>query len=431
MDPLSLGLFFGGIWAVKELGNFIINPFTYRYKWQNFSESNKLSGYEVVKINKYENSIELIVSLPASGTVAAIEKLKGAIEKHFKCLCEIKDIRFSNLISIKLILSSLGKFNYEPVKASNNELYIGKTFDNKNYFIDLVVDPHILICGKTGTGKSYLLALILTNLMYWNKNIDIYLNQTAKREIDYAKNCEQVKFTAYSPTESLVILKRAYNYIQERSKQFAELGVRDIEHYNKLYQSRKLKRKFYIFEEVSCYMANDRDSEDEREIKNQCWSLLWDIVKLGRAAGVHFIGVTQRATAKNLGGDGEIKSQLCVCSFRMRSELDSRNAIDSDTATKLAKQEIVVSGNDGEVIVKTPYIDKEFTILQKYVPKIIVPTTKKYNPKVIRREIEEVHFTHTPVSDYTPVQAFKKEKDVIIDQTKDKHTIVKRGLYKC
>lgn len=432
MDFLSLGLVFGCVWAVKELGGFFKNPFGYKYKWQEFSENNKLDGYKVVKVNKRDNSVELIIDLPSNGTIQALEKSKGAIEKYFKSICEINDIRFSNLASIKLILSAIGKFDFEPVKALSNKLYVGRTFDNKNYFIDLAVDPHILICGKTGTGKSFLLALILTNLMYWNKNIDIYLNQTAKREVDYAKNCRQVKFVAYTPEETLSILKKAYVYIQERSKIMVEGGARDIDHYNKLYPKKKMKRKFYAFEEISSYRPQENDDEDTRKVKQQCWDLIEDCEKLGRSAGIHFIMVTQRATAKNLGGDGEIKSQICVCSFKMRSELDSRNAIDTDTAVKLEKQEVVISGNDGEVIVKTPFVDKEFTILQKYVPEIITAKTLKVkDKKVIRKEVEEVHFTHTPISNYKPIQSVELHNELVVDVSKEKPKIAKRGLYKC
>lgn len=429
MDLLSAGLIVGSIWVIKELGNYIVNPFGYKYKWRKIAESLKLDNYNVIDISKQENSVELTIDLPPGGTLESIEKNKGAIEKHFKCICKIEDIRFSSLAKIVLMLSAVSQFKFEPVKCLDNRLYIGRDFVENNFFINLLVDPHVLICGKTGTGKSFLLAIILTNLMYWNKNIDIYLNQTAKREVDYAKNCKQVKFTAYNPIESLVILKRAYQYIQERSKLFSNCGARDIDHFNKLYPNRKLKRKFYIFEEVSCYMPNDRDSEEESIIKSQCWSLMWDIVKLGRAVGVHFIGVTQRATAKNLGGDGEIKSQLCICSFRMRSELDSRNAIDTNTAAKLENQEVVVSGNDGETIVKTPYVDKEFTILQKYIPEIIVPVMKE--SKVIRKEVEEVHFTHTPIIDHKAYSKVYINKDLLAIDTEKNPIIVKRGLYKC
>ena len=116
----------------------------------------------------------------------------------------------------------------------------------------------------------------------------------------------------------------------------------------------------------------------------------------------------------------------------MRSELDSRNAIDTDTAVKLEKQEVVISGNDGEVIVKTPFVDKEFTILQKYVPEIITAKTLKVkDKKVIRKEVEEVHFTHTPISNYKPIQSVELHNELVVDGSKEKPKIAKRGLYKC
>ncbi|WP_139905602.1 hypothetical protein [Clostridium thermarum] len=199
-----------------------------------------------------------------------------------------------------------------------------------------------------------------------------------KGEIDIFKNCPSVKFTSDNPSEILVILKKLTDIIHKRSKQFAACGIKNINQWNKNFPNKKMKRIIIGAEEISFFM--EPGSKDEA---NPFFHYFNDIVKAGRSAGVHFIGLIQRTTAANLGGNGELKSQLTVITAKQRSELDSRNAIDINDAAYLESQEFICSCNDGYVTFKAPTIDEDFMILNKYVPEIKVPEVEvKEKPQV-------------------------------------------------
>ena len=251
---------------------------------------------------------------------------------------------------------------------------------------------------------------MLTNLIYnHSKFYDIYLCQTAKRDIDYLKNCKGVKATLYTENEISYVLNRALKEINRRSEIFSKLGTRGIEHYNKVSKYR-MKRQLYVFEEISLY-------EDCENV----WNNIWKIVKLGRESGIHIIALTQRTTAANLGGSGEIKSQLARITFRQAQAIDSCNCIDCDLATKLKDREVYCLTTDGLKLIKVPTVDMDR--LNEYVPEI-----KCYNS-----DAEEIQVSEEPehfetyidmrIEDYERLNK-KPEKKV-----KSKRT--RKGVVKC
>ena len=91
-----------------------------------------------------------------------------------------------------------------------------KTSLGKNYFIDLNKDSQILIAGITGCGKLFLLASILTNLIYNNsKDVEIYLSQIVKGDIGWFSECKSVKYVAYDIDEVLISLDRVISKSNE------------------------------------------------------------------------------------------------------------------------------------------------------------------------------------------------------------------------
>lgn len=344
-----------------------------RKKWENLMTVMKLDGFYLVEDKKITNGHILKIGIPANSSFKEFEKKKEAFQDRFKGLVEIEKIRFTSLIQMKVINKDIGNYEFKPVPSKSNKIYVGKEFDGGDYFIDLNKDPHILIAGVTGTGKSYLMATMLTNLVcFHSKSYEIYLCQTAKRDIDYLANCKGVKATLYTAEETALVLDKALKEMDRRYKIFSKYGIKGgIDTFNEV-SINKLKRKLYVFEEISLYMQDETDTEEEAKAKNEVWTKIWKLVKLGREAGMHFIGLTQRTTVANLGGSGEIKSQLCRITFRQATELDSRNCIDCELAKELKERECYVLSTDGLKLIKVPSTDKKMVLLKKFVPEIQV-----------------------------------------------------------
>ena len=399
-----------------------------REKFQNLMVSIGLdSNFYLIEDKPIKNGHVLKIGIPTTSNYKKFEEKKEQLESHFKGIIEMEKIRFSSMIQMKVITKDIGNYMYAPVRPDKYyKLYIGKKFDNESFFIDLNTNSHILISGVTGSGKSYLLATMLTNLLYhYPKSFEVYLCQTAKRDIDYLKDCKGIKASLYTADETALVLEKAINEINKRSEMFSNVGAKGLDHYNKVTDS-KIKRKIFVFEEISLYMADETDSDEEATAKNKVWKQIWKIVKLGREVGIHFIGLTQRTTAANLGGSGEIKSQLCRITFRQAQKIDSNNCIDTDLATTLRDRECYVLSTEGLNLVKVPSIDKEMTILNKYLPEIKVSNKANETKVEVKTKSFRVEsfdsYDDIKLEDYNKITA-KKENIVANDEASQEITV--------
>lgn len=357
----------------------------FKNKFNNIMEGcglkNKLGyTYEIKEINKTNYGYNISLLIPPGLSAKHLEDKKNILEDNLSGLVEIEKNKFSNLLQIRFIDNDIDKFEFEPVKCKENQLYIGKDFKGKNYFLDLNKDPHILIGGVTGTGKSFLLGSILTNLIYNNSDkIEIYLSQIVKGEIGAFSNCKGVEYTSYDIEEIKLVLEKICKKIDERSEKFTTNGIKNITSWNNHFKKNKMKRVFCVLEELSFFMGNE-----------DVWEYLLKIMKAGRSCGIHCLGLLQRSTATNLNTD--VKAQMTRITFRQKSVIDSNNIINCNDAIDLRERECIVDGNSDKRLIKVPFIDEDFKVLQKYVKEIIVPGDKEktvvYENKITFKEIE-------------------------------------------
>lgn len=411
MDLISLSLITGGVILAKEGSSYLLNRLNMTaYRWNKTMANLKLD-FKIIKNKQIKNGVELTVKSPAGKSYKDLEKHIDSLESSLRGIVTIEDIRFTDLIKIEVINKELKNYDFIPVKSPNNLIFIGKNFSEKNFFIDIEKDPHILIGGMTGTGKTFLLSSILTNLIYNNSNnIDLYISQIIKGEIGQFSNCKPVKFVGNTLEEVSIMLEKIAKKVDERCRKFNSRGYKNLSHYNKNNKN-KLKRIYFAIEEVSFFIASDSDPDEIKQLKNKCWTNILTIVKAGRAAGVHFLSVTQRSTVANI--PSEVKSQMCCITLRQRSKRDSENIIEDSGATKLKERECFIFSSQGLDMVKVPSIDEDYEILQKYVKEIIVPN--KPQRKIIKLEVEEVKFTHTPID-------LNKDKIIFLETATEKET---------
>ena len=147
-----------------------------------------------------------------------------------------------------------------------------------------------MIAGKTGSGKSTLFHIIVTNLALWCSpdDVEFYL-------IDFKKG---VEFKAYAKHNlpharviaiesdrefGLSVLQRLDEELKRRGDLFRELGVQDVAGYVEAGGKEPMPRTILLIDEFQEFFI-----EDDRTSQNA--ALLLDrIVRQGRAFGVHAI----------------------------------------------------------------------------------------------------------------------------------------------
>ena len=347
-------------------------------KWNNLManlEKNEGSEekYKVVNVVLLENKIIFDVEIASGKSFNSIACKKNEIENAFQGVCIMEQVKFSNKAKVIIITRNIMDFMFEPVPTKPNELYIGKNIGGENHLIDVAKACHILVGGSTGFGKSFLIANILTNLIYnSSKDVEMHLLQTIKSDLAIFENCKPTKFTAFNLEEAVMDLEKIYKTLERRNSLLKESACKNLEHFNKYNPSNKFKRIYVVIEEISFFMPVEDDKEDIKILKDKAWNYLKAIVKTGRAHGIHLIAITQRSTISNLPSD--IKSCMCRISLKQFSAVDSRNIIESDDAIYLDDRECICYG-DGNLqqVVKIPRIDEDFKVLQRYVPEIKIP----------------------------------------------------------
>lgn len=377
---------------------------------------------EVKEVEFIENGFILTVKIPTGLELKKIEEIKEAIENKFEGLVTIYKERFSSSVKVKIITKDIGKYVYEPVKSESFEIFIGKTFDGNDYLIDVNKFTHILVGGATGTGKSFLLSTILTNLIYnSSEEIEIHLGQIIKGDLGVFKNCKPVKFASEDLKEISIDLDKIAKLMDLRSKYFSEFGIKNLKHYNKHFKGQKAKRIFYVIEELSFFMPSNSDTEEVKYLKSKCWDSILAIVKAGRSSGVHLIALTQRSTVTNLPSD--VKSQMCRISFKQISAIDSKNIIECDDAINLEDRECLVYGtNESMDIVKTPFVDEDFRILNQYVKEIVIP-----NLSITKSNLSELENLLDKVEEE---KVDELEQIEIVPESKEKKNKQKEVIYK-
>lgn len=169
---------------------------------------------------------------------------------------------------------------------------IGVTGATKRQFLALgkATRQHALIAGKTGSGKSNLFHVIITNLALWCRpdQVEFYL-------VDFKKG---VEFKCYATHRlpharvvaiesdrefGLSVLQRVDEEMRRRAGLYRRLGVQDLPGYQRAGGAEALPRTLLIIDEFQEFFT-----EDDR-LAQSAAMLLDRIVRQGRAFGIHVL----------------------------------------------------------------------------------------------------------------------------------------------
>ena len=212
-----------------------------------------------------------------------------------------------------------------------------------NLFETLMNEIHLMVAGKTGSGKSNVINGIITKALYKDPGeVQFILIDPKKVElIDYADLPHTVTY-ASSPKERVWALKEAVAITDSR---YDEMQARRV----KLYWGSDL---YVIIDELADLMTTQR---------NEVLPLLQRLSQIGRAAKVHLIVATQHPLSSVI--DTSIKCNIDArIALRTRNRQDSRNIMDvagCETLPEVGKA-FYVNAN-GTDLIDVPKVDEEET----------------------------------------------------------------------
>ena len=187
-----------------------------------------------------------------------------------------------------------------------------------NACLDMLKQPHLLIAGSTGSGKSVIInSLIYTALYQAPADVGFILIDPKRVElVEYSTVPHCIRY-ASEPSDIAATLSDAVALMEERYKTMQKAG-----------QKESNERHIYIvIDEFADLMTRQ---------KAQTLEPLQTIAQLGRAARIHLIAATQRPTKDIVNGQIKVNMDSRLA-LRCPTAQDSRNIISIKGAETLPR----------------------------------------------------------------------------------------------
>ncbi len=237
-------------------------------------------------------------------------------------------IEVPNLSSASVPLRTLLSHAVMRQNPSKLAIALGVDVNNQIVAMDINKLPHLLIAGQTGSGKSVAINVIIMSLLMrcTPNDVRFILVDPKRVELSGYNNIPHLLTPVIVEPEKVVsALRWAINSMTERYKQFAEVGARNIESYNKMAGFQAMPYIIIIIDELADIMLYAPAEVED---------CICRLAQMARATGIHLILATQRPSVDVI--TGLIKANIPArMAFAVSSMMDSRVIIDSPGAEKL------------------------------------------------------------------------------------------------
>jgi DNA segregation ATPase FtsK/SpoIIIE, S-DNA-T family len=225
-------------------------------------------------------------------------------------------------------------------------IFLGKDVAGHSMTVDLSSLPHLLIAGRTGTGKSVCLNSIIISILMARRPDDVRMLLIDPKMVElspYASIPHLMHPVVTDMRKAEAILGWAVEKMEERYQLLARAGVRHVSVYNQLGVEELMERMRPADEQerqqIPTHMPYIVIVADEMAdlMMTAAKEVEGHIIRLAqksRAVGIHLVLATQKPTVDVI--TGLIKSNLParIC-FQVASRVDSRVVLDEMGADKL------------------------------------------------------------------------------------------------
>lgn len=199
------------------------------------------------------------------------------------------------------------------------KILIGESLDGP-VTVGLNKQPHLLIAGSTGSGKTTLVKSIIAQLLTRTKDnaclCDVYLIDL-KGGLDYPPiwRGQMCSFSS-SPEDALSLLSYVVQELEQRKILFAMAGKQhnktcsSLEDYNRLCPENSLRRIAVVIDEIAELTDSTGMNKEYKDLAKSIVAHLSTLARLGRAFGINLFLGTQRPDANAI--PGQIKNNLDV-----------------------------------------------------------------------------------------------------------------------
>jgi DNA segregation ATPase FtsK/SpoIIIE, S-DNA-T family len=225
-------------------------------------------------------------------------------------------------------------------------IFLGRDVAGNPMVIDLASLPHLLIAGRTGTGKSVCLNSIIVSMLMTRRPDEVRMLLIDPKMVElspYQRLPHLMHPVVTDMRKAAAILEWAVEKMEERYALLARAGVRHVSLYNQLDEEELMERLgpespeereqiprhlpyiVIVADEMADLMMTAGKEVEQHIIR---------LAQKSRAVGIHLILATQKPTVDVI--TGLIKSNLPArIAFQVASRTDSRVVLDEMGADRL------------------------------------------------------------------------------------------------
>ncbi|HQX53373.1 MAG TPA: DNA translocase FtsK 4TM domain-containing protein [Planctomycetaceae bacterium] len=226
-------------------------------------------------------------------------------------------------------------------------LFLGKDVSGRPLTVDMAKMPHLLIAGRTGTGKSVCLNTLILSLLMTRTPDEVRMLMIDPKMVELSpyKNIPHLMHPVITDMKKAeAVLAWAVDKMEERYDLLARVGVRHLDSYNKLGKAAVLERLGMLESDPDAAEIPDRmpfiviiaDEMADMMMTSgkDVEAYIIRLAQKSRAVGIHLVLATQKPTVDVI--TGLIKSNLPArISFQVASKMDSRVVLDEGGAERL------------------------------------------------------------------------------------------------
>ncbi len=308
----------------------------------------KLEPGEGVKVSQIVNLADDLSMALRAATVRILAPVPGEA---------VVGIEVPNRKREKVYLREILEAEEFNASASQLAIALGKDIAGRPVAADLAAMPHLLIAGATGTGKSVSIHTMVASILFKATADDVrfILIDPKMLELSVYEGIPHLLVpVVVDPEKAAAALLWATGEMESRYRMMRELGVRNIDGYNRTIgqsgellelrrgtlgqnagdgddwvdtpiKHRRLPKIVIVIDELADLLLSEGKTV-ERDITR--------LAQKARAAGIHLILATQRPSVDVI--TGLIKANLPArISLQVTSRVDSRTILDAIGAERL------------------------------------------------------------------------------------------------
>jgi len=296
-----------------------------------------------ISATSYRHVASCNVELGPSCRVQHLTNLSQEIALRIKSIKEpkITTIPKEGVVQFRFVMDKADVVKFEDLYNPNEipagvlPFLLGEGDDGQKIWMDMSCNPHLLVAGSTGSGKSVLLHVLIANALRRN-DVDLYLVDP-KFGVEFGKYANKAS-VANNYNEAITFLEELELLMNSRYKRMAKLGVSSIEQNPGLFT-----KKLLIVDEVADLMLYDADKTNPNRglFENKICS----IAQKARASGIYLVLATQRPSVDVI--TGLIKSNFPArLACKVSTAVDSKVVLDRIGAESLLGRGDAILKND-------------------------------------------------------------------------------------